>query len=42
MFYMHLKQDSALFSGLFVFPILVAAALIAALIVLFSYMLSLF
>ncbi len=42
MFYMHLKQDSALFSGLLVFPIFVAVALIGALIVLFSYMSSLF
>ena len=42
MFYMHLKQDSTLFSGLFVFPIFVAAILIAALLALFSYMLSLF
>lgn len=42
MFYMHLKQDSALFSGLLVFPIFVAAILIAALIALFSYMSTLF
>ena len=41
-FYMHLKQDSTFFSGLFVFPIAIAGALIAALIALFSYMHSLF
>jgi cytochrome c oxidase subunit 4 len=38
MFYMHLKQDSKLFSGLFVFPILVAAFIIGALLTLFSYL----
>lgn len=37
-FYMHLKQDSVFFSGLFVFPIAIAAVLVAALIALFSYM----
>lgn len=42
MFYMHLKQDSTLFSGLLVLPIIVAVVLIAILIVLFSYMSSLF
>lgn len=42
MFYMHLKQDGALFSGLLVFPIVVAVTLIVMLVVLFSYMLSLF
>jgi cytochrome c oxidase subunit 4 len=36
MFYMHLKQDSKLFSGLFVFPIIIAVGVILALIVLFS------
>lgn len=37
MFYMHLKQDSKLFSNLFVWPIILAAALILALIVLHEY-----
>jgi hypothetical protein len=37
-FYMHLKQDSIFYSGLFVFPIAIAGVLVAALIVLFSYM----
>ena len=37
MFYMHLKQDSRLLSNLFVFPLIIAASLIAGLIVLFSY-----
>ena len=36
MFYMHLKQDSKLFSGLFVFPIIIAVVIIGALILLFS------
>ena len=36
MFYMHLKQDSKLFSGLFVFPIFIAVVVIVALILLFS------
>jgi len=36
-FYMHLKQDSIFFSGLFVFPILIAGGLILALLALFSY-----
>jgi cytochrome c oxidase subunit 4 len=35
-YYMHLKQDSKLFSGLFVFPIIIAATIILALIALFS------
>ena len=34
MFYMHLKQDSKLFSNLFVWPLLLAAGVIVALIVL--------
>ena len=38
MFYMHLKQDHKLFSGVFVFPIIIAAAVILSLLVLFSYM----
>ncbi|MBX3146490.1 MAG: cytochrome C oxidase subunit IV family protein [Gemmatimonadales bacterium] len=37
MFYMHLKQDSALLSHLFVWPLLIAAAIILALIVLHEY-----
>ena len=37
MFYMHLKQDPRLLSNLFVFPLMIAAVVIAALIVLFSY-----
>lgn len=41
-FYMHLKQDSVFFSGLFVFPIGLAGVLVAALIALFSYMYSLY
>jgi cytochrome c oxidase subunit 4 len=41
MFYMHLKQDSRLFSGVFVFPIFIAAVIIFALIGLFLYLHSL-
>ena len=37
MYYMHLKQDSKLFSGLFVFPLIIAAVVIVALIALFAY-----
>ena len=37
MFYMHLKQDSKLFSALFVFPILIAIVVILALFALFVY-----
>lgn len=37
MFYMHLKQDSKIFSTLFVFPILIAAVVIVALLALFIY-----
>lgn len=37
MFYMHLKMDSKLFSSLFVFPIIIAVVVIAALIALFAY-----
>ena len=37
-FYMHLKQDSVFYSGLFVFPIAIAGVVAAALIALFSYM----
>lgn len=36
MYYMHLKQDAKLFTGLFVFPILLAVGLILALIALFG------
>lgn len=36
-FYMHLKQDSKLFSHLFVWPIIIAAVIILALIVLHEY-----
>ncbi|HSC58244.1 MAG TPA: cytochrome C oxidase subunit IV family protein [Gemmatimonadales bacterium] len=36
-FYMHLKNDSPLFSGAFVFPILVAVVIILALFGLFTY-----
>ena len=38
MFYMHLKQDSKIFSGLFVFPLITAAVLIVALLLLFAYL----
>ena len=37
MFYMHLKQDSKVFTALFVFPILIAAVVILALLALFVY-----
>jgi cytochrome c oxidase subunit 4 len=37
MFYMHLKQDPRLLSNLFVFPILIAAIIIGALVILFQY-----
>ena len=37
MFYMHLKQDSKLFSGVFVFPLIIAAFIIIALLVLHLY-----
>ena len=36
MYYMHLKQDSKLFSGVFVFPIIIAICLAMALLALFS------
>ena len=38
MFYMHLKQDSKIFSGLFVFPLLIATVMIGALLMLFAYL----
>jgi cytochrome c oxidase subunit IV len=37
MFYMHLKQDSRLFSSVFVFPLMIAAIIILALVGLFAY-----
>ena len=37
MFYMHLKQDSRLFTGVFVFPIIIAAVVILAVITLEAY-----
>ncbi|MEO8450557.1 MAG: cytochrome C oxidase subunit IV family protein [Gemmatimonadota bacterium] len=37
MFYMHLKQDSKLFSNLFVLPIIIASVIIIALIVIHEY-----
>lgn len=36
MFYMHLKSDGKLLTGIFVFPIIIALAIAAALIALFS------
>lgn len=37
MFYMHLKQDGKLFTGVFVFPLIIAAIVIVALMALFAY-----
>ena len=37
MFYMHLKQDSKIFTSVFVFPIILAALVILALLGLFVY-----
>jgi heme/copper-type cytochrome/quinol oxidase subunit 4 len=37
MFYMHLKQDHRLFTGVFVFPLIIATVIIVALIVLMAY-----
>ena len=37
MFYMHLKQDSKLFTGIFVFPLLIATIIIVSLMVLMAY-----
>ncbi len=37
MFYMHLKQDSPLFSGLLVFPLIIATVVILALAALTAY-----
>ena len=38
MFYMHLKQDSKILSGLFIFPLMIAAFIIVALFVLATYL----
>jgi len=37
MFYMHLKQDSKLFTGVFVFPLTIAAVIIVGLMILMAY-----
>ncbi len=37
MFYMHLKQDSRVFTGVFVFPLTIAAIVVLALFVLMAY-----
>ncbi len=37
MYYMHLKNDSKLFSGVFVFPLIIAAVVIVAMISLMAY-----
>ena len=37
MFYMHLKQDHRLFSGVFIFPLIIATVLILGLVVLEAY-----
>ena len=37
MYYMHLKQDSRLFTGVFVFPLIIAVVTIVALILLEAY-----
>ncbi|MEO7987552.1 MAG: cytochrome C oxidase subunit IV family protein [Gemmatimonadales bacterium] len=37
MFYMHLKQDNRIFSGLFIFPLIIATIVILALIALMAY-----
>ena len=37
MFYMHLKQDSKLFTGVFVFPLIIATVVIVSLIILMAY-----
>lgn len=37
MYYMHLKNDSKLFSGVFVFPIIIATVIILGLVVLQAY-----
>ena len=40
MFYMHLKQDSKLFTGVFVFPLTIAAVIIVGLMILMAYHMS--
>jgi len=40
MFYMHLKQDHKLFSGVFVFPLIIATFIVVALIILQAYHLA--
>jgi cytochrome c oxidase subunit 4 len=37
MFYMHLKQDSKLFSGVFVFPLIIATLVIVSMMILMAY-----
>ena len=37
MFYMHLKQDHRLFTGVFVFPLIIATVIIFAMIALMAY-----
>src|SRR5215203_1289620 len=37
MFYMHLKQDSKLFTGIFVFPLTISAVIIVGLMILMAY-----
>jgi caa(3)-type oxidase subunit IV len=37
MYYMHLKNDSKLFSGVFVFPLIIATIVILALVILQAY-----
>jgi cytochrome c oxidase subunit IV len=37
MFYMHLRQDSKLFTGVFVFPLIIAVIIVVSLIVLMAY-----
>lgn len=37
MFYMHLKQDSKIFTGVFVFPLIIATVVIVSLIILMAY-----
>jgi cytochrome c oxidase subunit IV len=37
MFYMHLKQDHKLFTGVFVFPLIIAAVVIVSMMLLMAY-----
>jgi cytochrome c oxidase subunit IV len=37
MFYMHLKQDSKLFTGIFVFPLTIATVIIVGMMILMAY-----